>query len=77
MKYSEKELELAKKYVNGDYNEIQLNYIISTNNLNKKNVDLLISFCRTYAPFATFCWVVVLFYIFHLVFCFMYSWNNF
>jgi len=76
MKYTEKELNLAKRYANGDCNDVQLNYLISTNNLDQKKVELLINFCKHSAPFVTFCWVVLLFYVFHLSLCFAYSLYN-
>jgi hypothetical protein len=67
--YSEKEIRLAKRYLEGDCNEIQMNYIISTEKLDRSNVDRLISTLSIGDPMIAFAKVILVFMVMHFFVC--------
>lgn len=62
------EIDLAKRYVCGDCNEIQLNYIILENKFDRNKIELLISYYRNVEPFYVACKLLLGFLIFNHVF---------
>jgi len=42
MHYTEKEIELARRYMNGDCNDLQLNYIIATEHMDRDRMEELV-----------------------------------
>lgn len=41
MEYSDKELDLAKRYKNGECNEVQFNFLVVQNKFDKKRIEEL------------------------------------
>ena len=50
MEYTNKEIELAHKYVTGEYTETQFNYWVSQNNLDKEKMHELIEYLQSVKP---------------------------
>lgn len=71
--HTEKELELAKRYMDGECNDIQFNYIITTEKLDKNRIELLIEQLSYNGPMASIAKMMLLYIMFHFVFCFVYS----
>ena len=42
MQYSQREAEVARRYMDGECNEIQLNYIVHTERLDLKRIESII-----------------------------------
>ena len=42
MKYTQNELDLAKKYLEGQYTDVQLNYWVVQNNFDKQKIENII-----------------------------------
>jgi len=51
MKQIETEMSLAKKYLNGDYTDVQLNYWVVQNKFDKQKIENLIDCLRMAEPF--------------------------
>jgi hypothetical protein len=51
MKQIETEISLAKKYLNGDYTDVQLNYWVVQNKFDKQRIENLIDCLRMAEPF--------------------------
>jgi hypothetical protein len=51
MKQIETEISLAKKYLNGDYTDVQLNYWVVQNKFDKQKIENLIDCLRMAEPF--------------------------
>ena len=51
MKQIETEISLAKKYLNGDYKDVQLNYWVVQNKFDKQRIENLIDCLRMAEPF--------------------------
>lgn len=66
-------LELARRYLRGDYNDIQLNYWIVQNKFEKQEIDNLITSVSIFDPFATVCKVLIAFMMMHFIVCVVYS----
>jgi hypothetical protein len=71
--FTDLEIELAKKYISGDYTDVQFNYWIIQNNFNKKRMKRLVDMIKTTEPFYVFCKLLLIFMFFHFLFCFLYS----
>lgn len=70
-------IDLVKRYLSGDYNEIQLNYWIVKNNFDRKEINKLIEYTRSAEPFVFLCKILIIYILFHFAFCFFYSIINF
>lgn len=71
--YTEKELKLAKRYLGGDCNDLQMNYIIQTENLNRGRVEGLISALSIGEPMIAFAKVMLAFMLLHFTACLLYA----
>lgn len=71
--HTEKEVELAKRYLDGDCNEIQLNYIIHTEGMDGKRVEKLIDYMAYHEPINTVVRLMIVYMISHFAFCLAYS----
>ena len=60
------EVELVKKYLSGEYTDVQLNYWIVQNKFNKKKIENIIEYTRKLEPFVVASTLVALFMLFHL-----------
>jgi hypothetical protein len=74
MQHTEEELELAKKYTRGEYTEVQFNYLIFKNNLDKNKMHELVLYIEGLEPVTTIIIKLLLAYMgFHFLFCIAYS----
>ena len=71
--HTEKELELAKKYLDGDCNDIQFNYIITTEKLDRNRIERLMEQINYNGPMAAVAKMMLLYIMLHFIFCFVYS----
>jgi len=74
--YTEKEIDLARRYMDGDCNEIQLNYLINTQNLDRSRIEELVSRMSYAEPMALAAKTVLAMMIVHFVLCLAYSLAN-
>lgn len=70
-------IDLVKRYLSGDYNDIQLNYWIVQNNFDKKEIRRLIEYTKSTEPFVFLCKLIMIYILFNFIFCFFYSIINF
>lgn len=73
MKYTDSEMNLVKRYVSGDYTDVQFNYLIVQNKFNKRKIRHLINYVKTTEPFYIACKLMIGFMLVHYLFCFVYS----
>ena len=73
MWYTEKEIELARRYSTGDCNETQLNYLVSTEKMDRSKVEELIEKMSYGEPMASMAKTVLIMIVFHFLFCIAYS----
>jgi hypothetical protein len=73
MEYSEKELDLARRYNNGDYNEIQFNFLVVQNKLNRERMDSLIEKLGYEHPLKIATKFVIACMLIHFAACLFYS----
>jgi hypothetical protein len=73
MNHNQKEIDLAKRYISGDFTDVQFNYLIVQNKLNKRKMRKLVNYVKTTEPFYVFCKLMIGFLIFHFLSCFLYS----
>jgi hypothetical protein len=71
--HTEKELELAKRYLEGDCNDIQFNYIVSTEKLDRNRIERLMEQINYNGPMVAAAKMMLLYIMLHFVFCFVYS----
>lgn len=73
MYFSSKEIDLAKRYASGDLTDVQLNYLAFQIGTNKRRLKKLAKYLRNTEPFFVAAKILLLFIVFHLLFCFFYS----
>lgn len=71
--YSQKEIELAEKYLSGEYSDNQFNYWICLNNLDKNKMIKLVEYLRNFGPMILAAKLIIGFMIVHFVACLIYS----
>ena len=71
MIYTEKELELAMRYSNGDINDVQLNYLAIQSKTTEKKIREIAEYINFMSPFLVASILLLSFFFFHLVFCFL------
>jgi hypothetical protein len=71
MTYTEKEFELAMRYVNGDINDVQLNYLAVQSKTTEERVREIAEYVNFVSPFLVASGLVLAFLFFHLIFCFL------
>jgi len=71
MIYTEKEIELALRYSNGDINDVQLNYLAIQSKTTEKKIREIAEYIRFMSPFLLASILLLGFFFFHLVFCFL------
>jgi hypothetical protein len=76
MHFTSKELDLAKKYANGDLTDVQLNYLAFQIGANKRKLKKLAEYFKSTEPFFVAAKLLLGFIVFHLLFCFFYSLYN-
>ena len=67
--YTEKELELAKRYMHGDCNDLQFNYIITTEHMDRDRLEELVDRLSYKEPMENAAKVLLAFMMVHLMAC--------
>jgi len=73
MYHTEKELGIARRYQQGDCNDVQLNYLISTEKLDRDRMEKLIATMGNMDPFVAFAKVALIYIMVHFAACVAYS----
>ena len=73
MEYTDLELELVKKYMSGEYNDIQFNYWSVYYNLDKKKLYRIREYLVSVEPLARVSKFILILIMVHFLFCFFYS----
>jgi len=70
---SEKELHLAKKYLGREYTEVQFNYLLVQNGIDKKRMESILEYMAHGEPMVVAAKLVLMYIIIHFGFCLAYS----
>lgn len=73
METSEKELELARKYLGQEYTEVQFNYLLVQNGIDKKKMESLLEHLSYREPMAIVVKLMLIYIMIHFGFCLAYS----
>jgi len=73
MKFTEEEIDLAKKYLVGEYTDVQFNYLIFQNKIDKNKMNNLIDYLQSISPIIIASKLLLALLFFHFVACFFYS----
>jgi hypothetical protein len=73
MDASEKELELAKKYLGREYTEVQFNYLLVQNGIDKKRMESILEYISYNEPMVVAAKLMLLYIMIHFGFCLAYS----
>lgn len=76
MSYTEKELELATRYMEGDCNETQFNYLLHAQGLDRERVEGLIDHLAYNLPLARAAKIMLMYIAFMSLFCMFCSMLN-
>lgn len=68
MTYAEKELELARRYLDGDCNDTQFNYLLHTQGLDRERVEKIIDELAYNLPLARAAKIMLLYIAFMFAF---------
>lgn len=69
MTHAEKEMDLAKRYLDGDCNEIQFNYMLQAQGLDRERVERLVDELAYSLPLARAAKIMLLYIMFMSLFC--------
>lgn len=69
MSATEKEMDLAKRYVDGDCNEVQFNYLVHSQGLDRERVERLVDELSYNLPMARAAKLMLLYMAFNFLFC--------
>ena len=70
---SEKELQLAKKYLGREYTEVQFNYLLVQNGIDKNRRESILEYMSYSEPMVVAAKLVLMYIIIHFGFCLAYS----
>jgi hypothetical protein len=73
MDHTSQEYELAKKYKDGEYTEVQFNYLIRQNSMDKEKMQNLVDYIDSYEPMMVAAKFIILCMVTHFALCFMYA----
>lgn len=73
MDASEKELELARKYLGREYTEVQFNYLLAQNGIDKKRMESLLEHLSYQEPMAVAAKLMLMYIMIHFAACLAYS----
>ena len=71
--YTEKEIEIAKSHLSGRYNEVQFNYVLVQNGLDKHRMEGLLEKISRNEPLVAAAKVVLGMMMFHFLACTVYA----
>lgn len=69
MTYTEKEFELANRYMEGNCNETQFNYLLHTQGLDRDRVESLVDELAYNLPLARAAKIMLMYIMFMSLFC--------
>lgn len=72
MNCTPEEFELALRYMTGDINDVQLNYLSYQGNISKRKIKRLANQISSISPFLTAVGLLILFVLFHFLFLLIY-----
>lgn len=73
MNISEKEFELARKYLNHECTDVQFNYLLVQNGIDKKRMESVLEHLAYQEPMAIVVKLMLLYIMIHFGFCLVYS----
>jgi hypothetical protein len=73
MNASEKEMELARKYLGREYTEVQFNYLLVQNGIDKKRMESILEYMSYSEPMVIAAKLMLLYIMIHFGFCLAYS----
>lgn len=73
MEISEKEMELARKYLGREYTEVQFNYLLVQNGIDKKRMESLLEHLSYQEPMVIAAKLMLIYIMIHFGFCLAYS----
>lgn len=73
MDASEKELEIARKYLNREFTEVQFNYLLFQNKIERSRIESIIEHLSYHEPIAIVAKLMLAYIMVHFVFCVFYS----
>lgn len=73
MNASEKEMELARKYLGREYTEVQFNYLLVQNGIDKKKMESILEYMSYSEPMVVAAKLMLLYIMIHFGFCLAYS----
>ena len=73
MDTSEKELELARRYLKQEYTEVQFNYILVQNGIDKKRMESILERLSYQEPMAIVAKIMLFYILIHFGLCLAYS----
>jgi hypothetical protein len=73
MDYTDDEIELAHKHLNGECSEVQFNYLVVQNGMDKKKMQELLARLGTHDPLATASKFLIFCMMLHFAMCFTYA----
>jgi len=76
MDATENEMDIAMRYMNGEYTEVQFNYLVHTSGSDAERMDRILEKLSYQTPLANACKFIVLCMFAHFAFCLVYSLTN-
>lgn len=73
MQTSEKELEIARKYMSNEYTEVQFNYLLVQNKIDRTRMESIIEHLSYHEPIAVVAKLMLAYIMVHFAFCVAYS----
>jgi hypothetical protein len=73
MQTSEKELEIARKYMSNEYTEVQFNYLLVQNKIDRIRMESIIENLSYQEPMAIVAKLMIAYIMTHFAFCVAYS----
>jgi hypothetical protein len=73
MNASEKEMELARKYLGREYTEVQFNYLLVQNGIDKKRMESILEYMSYSEPMVIAAKLMLLYIMIHFGLCLAYS----
>lgn len=73
MRPSEKEMELARKYRNREFTEVQFNYLLVQNGIEKSKMEALLESLAYHEPMTMVAKMILIYMMVHFASCLFYS----
>lgn len=73
MDFTDREMDVARRCLNGDLNETQINYIAHTEGIDRKKLERLVDDLAYRVPMAAVVKIMLAYMMFNFLFCLFYS----